>query len=37
VATVALPTKKPSLITPGFLGWLAFLILCIVIGLVSAY
>ena len=30
VATVALPTKKPSLITPGFLAWLAFLGLCIV-------
>jgi len=25
VATVALPTKKPALITPGFLAWLAFL------------
>jgi molybdopterin-containing oxidoreductase family membrane subunit len=37
MATVALPTKKPSLITPGFLAWLAFLGLCIVIGLVSAY
>jgi Ni/Fe-hydrogenase subunit HybB-like protein len=37
MATVALPTKKPALITPGFLAWLAFLGLCIVIGLVSAY
>ena len=37
MATVALPTKKPSLITPGFLAWLAFLGLCIMIGLVSAY
>jgi molybdopterin-containing oxidoreductase family membrane subunit len=37
VATVALPTKKPALITPGFLAWLAFLGLCMLIGLVSAY
>jgi menaquinone reductase, integral membrane subunit len=37
VATVALPTKKPALITPGFLAWLAFLGLCILIGLVAAY
>jgi molybdopterin-containing oxidoreductase family membrane subunit len=37
MATVALPTKKPSLITPGFLAWLAFLLLCLGIGLVSAY
>ena len=25
MATVALPAKKPALITPGFLAWLAFL------------
>ena len=37
MATVALPTKRPALITPGFLAWLAFLALCIAIGLVSAY
>ncbi len=37
MATVALPAKKPALITPGFLAWLAFLALCLAIGLVSAY
>lgn len=37
MATVALPEKKPSAITPGFLSWLAFLGLLLVIGLVSAF
>ncbi len=37
MASVALPVKKPSIFTPGFVGWLAFLGLCITIGLVSAY
>ena len=37
MATVALTEKKPSAITPGFLAWLAFLGLLLVIGLVSAY
>ena len=37
MTTVALPAKKPSFITPGFLAWLAFLALCLIIGLVSAY
>ncbi len=36
MATVALPIKKPSIFTPGFLAWLAFVGLCLVIGLVSA-
>ena len=37
MTSVALPTQKPSVITPGFLAWLAFLGLCLVIGLLSAY
>lgn len=37
MTTVALPGKKPSAITPGFLAWLAFLGLCLIIGLVAAY
>lgn len=37
MTTVALSSKKPALRTPGFLAWLAFLALCILIGLVSAY
>src|SRR3990172_1388348 len=37
MTSIALPGKKPSVITPGFLAWLAFLGLCLVIGLVSAY
>src|SRR5512135_2764566 len=37
MASIALPTKKTSSITPGFLAWLAFIGLCLIIGLVSAY
>lgn len=36
MATLALPKKKPSAITPGFLAWLAFLGLCLVVGLLAA-
>jgi molybdopterin-containing oxidoreductase family membrane subunit len=37
VTTVALRIKKPSLVTPGFLAWLAFLAMCLLIGLVAAF
>src|SRR5512147_1655081 len=37
MTSVALPTKKPSTITPGFIAWLAFIGLCLLIGLVSAF
>jgi len=36
MASVALSSKKPSAITPGFLAWLAFLGLCLLIGLIAA-
>ena len=36
MATTALSGEKPSVITPGFLAWLAFLAAVLVIGLVSA-
>ena len=37
MTTVALSGKKPSAITPGLLAWLAFVGLCLVIGLIAAY
>jgi molybdopterin-containing oxidoreductase family membrane subunit len=36
MATVALPNKRPSVFTPGFLAWIGFLGLLLIIGLVSA-
>ncbi len=37
MTTVALPAKKPLSVSPGFIAWLLFIGLCLLIGLVSAY
>lgn len=37
MATVALSGKRPSAVSPGFMAWLAFLGLCLLIGLVAAF
>lgn len=37
MTSVALPVKKPSAISPGFLAWLAFIAVCLIIGAISAF